>query len=169
MQSIRTLSLIVLSMIVLSACGTQQNTTNTTTSNTTPPEAKIPVLEEEQIVQELPENFPENIPFVEGSSEADLHHDTDTNGGNMAFYITNMSVTEVYDFYVTALAEKGWTVTSHKQHNQDIAFVDFQKDGQLNNIYVSSSIPKIYPESLNLNGTFVAIRYNLEPLPNTID
>ena len=81
-------------------------------------------------------------------------------------FASDQSVTDLYNFYTQALKDAGWTVTQSKQHNADNAFVNFQKGEQLCNVYITVTMPEIYPDKLNLQGAFVRIMYNLKPQPD---
>lgn len=87
----------------------------------------------------------------------------------MVFYSTDLSVKEAFDYYVQALKDAGWTVTQYKQHNEYTAFVDFQSGEEICMLYVTNQTPKMYPEELQTNKTFVAIQYHLKPQPNIFE
>jgi len=165
MRKTQIIGIVTVTLLLFTACGSSDSNQNNSSKSNSNGELHLPMLEEEQIVKELPANFPDGIPYLEGYSETDLYHDTDTSNGNMVFYTTETSVEDAYNYYVNALKENGWTLTLYKLQNKNSAFVDFQKGDQMCNIYFSGIIPKIYPESLNLSGTFIAIRYNMKPLP----
>lgn len=172
MSHLRQLSIRVLFVILLtvsvSACGltdnnNQEKEPHQEASNPVP---ELPKIEESLVKKTVPENYPEGIPMPEGIGTDRLYHDEKTNDGNTVFFVTDQSVTDVYEFYSSALRNSDWTITQSKQHNEDNAYINFQTGEQLLTLYATSNIPAIYPDSIAESGTFVRIMYNLKPQPD---
>jgi len=163
----RIISVVLVSMLFFTACGQQPGTGSNydknTSSNNEEGELRIPTISPEEVSSDLPDDFPETLPFSEGITVENVYNDKKTNNGDLVYYVTEKTVKETYHDLKTKLSENTWAITKDKQHNDGLAYINFQKDGLLCSVYITSIIPKMYSEVITKTGTFVQVKYNLPP------